>query len=508
MRPRTTNNGEPSAKRKKKNKKKAASSVTMKTTVFVRGSGGKKQSDEDAGQLHPNNSSSSSKHPNTNGTNNNVDTGTHRFGRVMEKVPCLNRPRFSTVSIAVPGSVVSNCQTRELRTVVVGQIARAAAVYHVDEIIVFDDHLTSGYNTDNNRRPRPNYRDRNNNHQNSHANAAENNKDMDKDKDDTDPTTEHKYNHNRLTISEPHAFMARTLQYCECPQYLRRVFFPMHPDLQFAGLLPPLDAPHHVRAGEHSRYREGVVMEHPKMKTVSLVNVGIWKTPVEIDRVLTPGVRCTVLLEHDDTNTATTEPTTPRDNNKVRGRVVSPDAPREHDGTYWGYTTRLASSIKAVLDDDQCPYDGGYDLKIGTSERGDVTVDDTHPGSPFQLPKFQHALIVFGGVAGIEECVDADESLKLSGKDSKRLFDMWVNTCPFQGSRTIRTEEAVLLSLARLRPHIMQNEAGDERPPLPTASNDGVVSVAGGGTNTDSTKVVEDVEFSDDPPSDESSEGE
>ena len=32
------------------------------------------------------------------------------------------------------------------------------------------------------------------------------------------------------------------------------------------------------------------------------------------------------------------------------------------------------------------------------------------------------------------------------------MFDVWVNTCPGQGSRTIRTEEAVLVSLAALQP--------------------------------------------------------
>ena len=63
---------------------------------------------------------------------------------------------------------------------------------------------------------------------------------------------------------------------------------------------------------------------------------------------------------------------------------------------------------------------------------------------------YQHALIVFGGIAGIEECVDADESLKLSGSNSHTLFDKWVNICPLQASRTIRSEEAVLITLAKL----------------------------------------------------------
>ena len=49
-------------------------------------------------------------------------------------------------------------------------------------------------------------------------------------------------------------------------------------------------------------------------------------------------------------------------------------------------------------------------------------------------------MIVFGGVAGIEECVNNDEELSISGDQSHTLFDVWVNTCPSQGSRTIRTE--------------------------------------------------------------------
>ena len=51
-----------------------------------------------------------------------------------------------------------------------------------------------------------------------------------------------------------------------------------------------------------------------------------------------------------------------------------PSLPGEQDGTYWGYPVRMASSIKAIF--DEAPFPGGYDLKIGTSERGNVTVDD------------------------------------------------------------------------------------------------------------------------------------
>eukprot|EP00980_Cylindrotheca_fusiformis_P006561 scaffold1384_cov116-Cylindrotheca_fusiformis.AAC.39 len=379
----------------------------------------------------------------------------HRFGRVMENVPCRKKPRFSTLSIALPGSVLTNCQTKELRTLMVGQIARAATIYHVDEIVVFDDKLGRNMNemhTGWNRR-----RD----FQKKEPSGGEDNK------------AEEKQNEEgaRRPRSDPHEFMARLLQYCECPQYLRRRFFPMHPDLQFAGLLAPVDAPHHVRAEDHSPYREGVVLDKKPSdpNAGSLVNCGIRNRPVQIDRKLAPGIRCTVQID----SKAYGKP------GQIKGTVVSPSAPREADGTYWGYTTRMASSINAVF--DECPYEGGYDLKVGTSERGDRSVEEKN----FHFPKFEHSLIVFGGVAGIEECVDADESIKLPGSQSKKLFDMWLNTCPYQGSRTIRTEEAVLISLCTLSSALAKS------------SRDSAVA---------EEKAVE-VDFSDDGVSEESSSG-
>jgi methyltransferase len=193
-----------------------------------------------------------------------------------------------------------------------------------------------------------------------------------------------------------------------------------------------------------------------------------------IDARLTPGIRCTVKIE-----TAAYGKT-----GQIKGKVMSPTAPREDNGTYWGFATRLASSIKEVFED--CPYEGGYDLKIGTSERGSQSIE----AKGYCVPKFTHSLIVFGGIAGIEECVDADESIRLPGSESRKLFDQWVNVCPYQGSRTIRTEEAVFIALAKFSPILAA--AGDD------ASHKG--------EPTSQLKVPR-VDFTDEP-SDESSESE
>ena len=180
----------------------------------------------------------------------------HRFGRVMENVPCRNKPRFSTVSIALPGSVLSNCQTKELRTLLVGQIARAATIYHVDEIIVFDDKLGNNDNNYHNRKG-GGWREFKRRKQDSNS-QRNNNDDASTNKDEKDNSNTEQQQRRQQPRSTHEEFMARLLQYCECPQYLRRNFFPMHSDLQFCGLLAPVDAPHHVRADDRSKYREGM----------------------------------------------------------------------------------------------------------------------------------------------------------------------------------------------------------------------------------------------------------
>lgn len=104
-----------------------------------------------------------------------------------------------TVSIAVSGSIIDNAQTPQLKAYLAGQVARAAAIFNVDEVIVYDD--TGGL--------------------------------------------------GKVGCEQ----MARILQFLECPQYLRKGLFPIHPDLQYAGLIAPLDIPHHLRRHEALPYR-------------------------------------------------------------------------------------------------------------------------------------------------------------------------------------------------------------------------------------------------------------
>jgi predicted SPOUT superfamily RNA methylase MTH1 len=94
----------------------------------------------------------------------------------------------------------------------------------------------------------------------------------------------------------------------------------------------------------------------------------------------------------------------------------------------------------------ESPYERGYDFVIGTSERGEPLTPDLLA----TLPEFSHLLVVLGGQAGIEAAAEHDSELPLGSENISELFDWWVNCVPGQGSRTIRTEEAIWIALSQI----------------------------------------------------------
>lgn len=293
----------------------------------------------------------------------------------------------STMAIAIPGSILENAQSSELKSYLAGQIARAACIYQIDEVVVYDDLGVK--------------------------NASSS------DEDD-------------LRVRKSCKQFASILQYLECPQYLRKLFFPIQKDLQFCGLLNPLDSQHHLRQHSEFPYREGVTTGK-KVKEGSqtcFVNVGLLND-VKVNQQLDENLRVTVRLD----------PGQDLKSKKLHGSVVSPAEPRRETGIYWGYAVRVAASLTEVF--TKSPHPDGYDLTLGTSDKGD-SVATIAPASL----AFNHALVVFGGLQGLEAALEADDKLDID--DPALLFDHYLNTVPHQGSRTVRTEEAVLISLAAL----------------------------------------------------------
>ncbi|NWF87283.1 RNA-binding protein [Candidatus Bathyarchaeota archaeon] len=146
--------------------------------------------------------------------------------------------------IAIPASVVSDTPHLREKTSKIGLIGRAAAIFRVNEIIVYPDN------------PKVNQR-------------AE----MD--------------------------LIALLLSYMETPQYLRKRLFKLRPQLRYAGILPPLRTPHHplnrrIKDLKIDEYREGVTLSETGEGT--LIDIGVEKPALFINKKLHRNRRVTVRI--------------------------------------------------------------------------------------------------------------------------------------------------------------------------------------------------------------------
>ncbi|GFT37907.1 putative methyltransferase C9orf114 homolog, partial [Nephila pilipes] len=226
------------------------------------------------------------------------------------------------------------------------------------------------------------------------------------------------------------------LQYYDCPPYLRKYFFPIYRYLPYAELLNSLDSPHHLIVDVKSRFREGVVLNKPvKSGKGSYVYIGLKKTAL-IGQEIKPGTRVTVQLDPDNSN-----------EKHMRGKAVSRMTPLELENCYWGFSVRFAHDLNSVF--SKCPFEGGYDVRIGISNKGENY-------EKVAFPTYRHLLIMFGGMNGLEECLENDDTIVAS--EPKELFNYYINTCQSHGSRAISTEENIFITLEALKHKLFASE--------------------------------------------------
>jgi len=154
------------------------------------------------------------------------------------------RERMKRLSIAVPASMVSDVPHLREKTLKIGLVGRAAAIFRVDEIIVFPDIPT-------------------------------------------------------VDQSRDAKLIAVILFYMETPQYLRKRLFKIEPELRYAGILPPLRTPHHplsdrIKDLSVGEYREGVVVS--STKNGSLIDIGVERPALVPDVRLHVNTRVTVKI--------------------------------------------------------------------------------------------------------------------------------------------------------------------------------------------------------------------
>jgi predicted SPOUT superfamily RNA methylase MTH1 len=275
------------------------------------------------------------------------------------------------LAIAIPASVISDTPHLREKTSKIGLIGRAAAIFRVDEIIIYHD-----------------------NHKvNQYQNAD---------------------------------LITTLLAYMETPQYLRKRFFKIEQRLRYAGILPPLRTPHHplnrkaenLKVGE---YREGAVLSNTE--DGALVDIGVEKPALMREKQFAAGKRLTVRIT------------------KVDEQVEVQTANRDEITDYWGYTVTASMEKHALT---KLLLSGRFDLSLATSKKGSKLTDVAGELAR-RWTEASSVLLVFGSPKkGLYEMA-SDWRMNLND-----LVDLVVNTVPEQGTETVRTEEALLASLAIL----------------------------------------------------------
>jgi len=273
------------------------------------------------------------------------------------------------VSIAIPASIVSDTPHLREKTSKIGAIGRTAAIFKVEEIIIYPDNV--------------------------------------------------KANQTRETD-----LITLLLSYMETPQYLRKRLFKLEPELQYAGILPPLRTAHHplermIKRLRVSEYREGVTLS--KEREGTLVDIGVEQPALILNEYLPIGQRITVKIQ------------------KIDKQVQVELADRDEIRGFWGYSvTKEKQSFGKMLKSRK------LDLTIATSRLG-ISFAEVAEEISARWRSAKTVLVAFGAPnQGLHEIARFEDFVL------EDIVDFVVNTIPSQGTETVRTEEALIASLAVL----------------------------------------------------------
>jgi predicted SPOUT superfamily RNA methylase MTH1 len=276
-----------------------------------------------------------------------------------------SRPALPHIWVAIPDSCLSDEQTKRDKSVKVSQIARTCSIFRTEKIFVYKDPLSS--------------------------------------------------------IERRDPLLLKTiLRYLDTPQYLRRILYPKMDELEYAGMLHPIKAPHHRPLQDIRKFKIGdtrpAVLVNAKGKLFAEAGLG---SPIPFDGSGFEGKKINVKFVSTFPDLRVSE------------------AKEEEIREYWGYQVRDAQSLSKLL------------KNIESTE----VIITSRKGIPFAKKENQflesaksakNLLVVFGAPKyGIQEILAKEGS-------NTRSYQFVVNMFPNQGTETVRMEEALLGSLAIL----------------------------------------------------------
>jgi methyltransferase len=274
--------------------------------------------------------------------------------------------RRQRLSVAIPASFVSDIPHLREKTLRIGQIGRALAIFRVDEVRIYSDNMNQRHSPD------------------------------------------------LILIKD-------ILSYMNTPQYLRKRFFKLKPELSYVGTLPPLRTPHHPTEShldkvEIGEFRVGIVLQ--SIGDNALVDIGL-DDPVRVKANLSIGTKVNVRI---------------LDKKERPSAALVTD---EEIKIYWGYNVSASAMPLGKL-----MKESSADLVIATSRYG-VPMKNIFEEIRDNWEKSSSVSILLGSPnEGLREMLSR-ENLKVED-----VAQFIVNTIPEQGAQTVRTEEALAATLS------------------------------------------------------------
>lgn len=267
--------------------------------------------------------------------------------------------------IAIPDSAISDEQTTRDKSVKIAQFARACSIFRVKSIYIYHDMLSNSEKEDFN-------------------------------------------------------LLKTILRFLDAPQYLRKALYPRIDELKYAGILHPIQTPHHKPREDLKRVRVGDIRVGliVKVKCQLFVEVGLGS--------LVPFAG------------------SGHEGEKINVKFTSPypslkaiEAREEDIFDYWDYQVKELPSLSKLI----------------TSVENTQILITSRKGSYFanieaklleRSRTAKNLLIIFGAPKhGVPEIL-AREGTHI------KMFEFVVNMFPDQGTQTVRLEEAILGTLAIL----------------------------------------------------------
>jgi predicted SPOUT superfamily RNA methylase MTH1 len=274
---------------------------------------------------------------------------------------------FVNIWIAIPDSCISDEQTKRDKTVKISQFARACSIFRVKRIYIYHDKTQS-------------------------------------------------------TNREDSILLRTVLQYLDTPQYLRRRIFPHIPQLEYAGVLPPIKSPHHKKYEDIKHVRVGDI------------RVGV---TVNVRGNLHVDLGLGTLIPYPFSSVVEGQKVNVKINSRFPNLTITEATADDIKNYYWGYDVKQVPNLYGLITQNE-----GTKVMI-TSKKGSY-FKSKEKSLISSLQTLDNLLVVFGSPKS-----EVDEILYSEGRVLTR-YEFIVNMFPFQGTENVRVEEAILGTLALL----------------------------------------------------------